>query len=155
MEQWEIGCILKKRYEEKKTCVMKKYSLTSAEVDVLSILDKFTSIKTSADIVKVSQLQKSHVSLAINSFINKNLLKKEKRRYKTLNSFVPFIFKKINPSDFLIWTKLKLKYYFQHNILIANQVLCDTLLILYIFLVMDDLCIFLQVFLSLLVFQLL
>lgn len=85
MELWEIGCILKKRYEEKKTCVMKKYSLTSAEIDVLSILDKFTSIKTSTDIVKVSQLQKSHVSLAINSLINKNLLKKEYVNKKSFN----------------------------------------------------------------------
>lgn len=85
MELWEIGCILKKRYEEKKTCVMKKYSLTSAEIDVLSILDKFTSIKTSTDIVNVSQLQKSHVSLAINSLINKNLLKKEYVNKKSFN----------------------------------------------------------------------
>lgn len=85
MELWEIGCILKKRYEEKKTCVMKKYSLTSAEIDVLSILDKFSSIKTSTDIVKVSQLQKSHVSLAINSLINKNLLKKEYVNKKSFN----------------------------------------------------------------------
>lgn len=85
MELWEIGCILKKRYEEKKTCIMKKYSLTSAEIDVLSILDKFTSIKTSTDIVKVSQLQKSHVSLAINSLINKNLLKKEYVNKKSFN----------------------------------------------------------------------
>ena len=64
---------------------MKKYSLTSAEIDVLSILDKFTSIKTSTDIVKVSQLQKSHVSLAINSLINKNLLKKEYVNKKSFN----------------------------------------------------------------------
>lgn len=88
MELWEIGYILKKRYEEKKIPVMKKHSLTSAEIDVISILNKFDSIKTSTDLVKVSLLKKSHVSLAINSLLNKNLLKKEHLNKKSFNLLI-------------------------------------------------------------------
>lgn len=88
MELWEIGYILKKRYEEKKIPVMKKHSLTSAEIDVISILNKFDSIKTSTDLVKVSLLKKSHVSLAINSLLNKNLVEKEYLNKKSFNLLI-------------------------------------------------------------------
>ncbi len=93
MELWEIGNILKKRYESKKLSVMKKYNLTSAEIDVLSALNKFDTIKTSAGLTNICLLQKSHISLAINSLLNKEYLIK---KYINKKSFKLIISKNAN-----------------------------------------------------------
>ena len=61
-----------------RTCtkeVCQNYDLTQMEFDILMFLSNNPQFDTAAEIVRIRKLTKSHVSVAVNSLIQRNLLK--------------------------------------------------------------------------------
>lgn len=72
---WNFILSIEQTYENFKKKIMNKFSLTSAEVDVLMFLANNEEYDTAIQIAKIKKMPKSHVSLAVKTLINKNYLK--------------------------------------------------------------------------------
>ena len=95
---WTNQSHIKSLYSDCVEPVCKKYKLTRMELDILMFLSNNPQFDTATDIVEMRHLTKSHVSLAVNSLVKKELLKKthasnnQKTTHLTvLNSAYPII----------------------------------------------------------------
>lgn len=69
--------VLKKAYDAIWDDAAEKYSLTRAEIDVLSFLAGSTDLDTARDIVEYRQIAKSHVSKAVENLTNRGYIRGE------------------------------------------------------------------------------
>ena len=65
---------LKKEYFNRKKTVISRFQISSAELDILLFLANNKGFDTSADIVRLKKMQKSHVSLAVKELTQKGYL---------------------------------------------------------------------------------
>lgn len=75
MQFWEHQKIFLSFYRTCTKEVCQNYDLTQMEFDILMFLANNPQFDTAAEIVRIRKLTKSHVSVAVKSLIQRNLLK--------------------------------------------------------------------------------
>lgn len=70
----DFAICMAKEYEPFRRRIMERFSLSAAEVDVLMFLANNPEYSTAAQVSKIRMIPKSHVSLAVNSLLEKGLL---------------------------------------------------------------------------------
>ena len=73
-DYWLLIASLKKEYFNRKKTVISRFQISSAELDILLFLANNKCFDTSADIVRLRKMQKSHVSLAVKELTQKGYL---------------------------------------------------------------------------------
>ena len=76
MTFWNFIAEFDQAYDYHRKKVMKQFGLSAIEVDVLMFVANNPSLNTSADIVRLRKIAKSHVSMAVKSLIEKGFLTK-------------------------------------------------------------------------------
>lgn len=76
MTFWNFIAEFDQAYDFHRKKVMNKYGLNAIEVDVLLFVANNPSLNTSADIVRLLKIAKSHVSMAVKSLIEKGYMSK-------------------------------------------------------------------------------
>ena len=84
---WYFTANVESAYDIHRKRIMKKFDLSSVEVDCLIFLINNPSLDKASDIVKARKMSKSHVSLAVNHLIELGLLEvhKEDKNKKNLH----------------------------------------------------------------------
>ena len=73
-EYWRAVDELDEAYGRYRKCVMERFRVTAAEVDVLLFLANNRKYDLAADIVRMKKMQKSQVSLAVGELVRKGYL---------------------------------------------------------------------------------
>lgn len=73
-DYWLFIDSIEREYFMRRKSVTAKFHISSAEIDVLLFLANNPHLDTAADIVKMKKMQKSHVSLAVNTLVKKGFL---------------------------------------------------------------------------------
>lgn len=74
---WNFASEAERAYDYHRKKIMSKFSLSAIEVDVLLFLANNPEKNTAADIVRLRKIAKSHVSLAVRSLTEKNLISQQ------------------------------------------------------------------------------
>lgn len=79
-EMWDAIDAVVKLYDELLEPVYEKHSLTKSELDILLFLANNPEYDRAADIIEVRKVAKSHVSVSVNSLLEKGYLKKKEQK---------------------------------------------------------------------------
>ena len=71
---WEYTLSLESRYADYRKRIMKAFSLSAAEVDILLLLANNPGFDTAAQIARIRKIPKSQVSMSVASLCEKGLL---------------------------------------------------------------------------------
>lgn len=74
-EFWSYLLLFENEYSVYRKKIMKKFSLTAAETDIIMFLANNPGFDTAAQISKIRKIPKSQVSLSVNSLHKKNIVK--------------------------------------------------------------------------------
>lgn len=72
---WNYLLLFENEYSAYRKKIMKKFSLTAAETDIIMFLANNPNFDTAAQISRIRKIPKSQVSLSVNSLYKKNILK--------------------------------------------------------------------------------
>lgn len=73
---WDFISEFDETYDFHRKRIMKEFSLSAVEVDVLMFVANNPELNTAADFIRLRKIAKSHVSLAVNTLYSKGLLEK-------------------------------------------------------------------------------
>lgn len=71
---WDFVLSAEQEYADYRKQIMKRFALSAAETDIVMFLANNPAFDTAAQIAKIRKIQKSQVSLSVNSLLEKGLL---------------------------------------------------------------------------------